>query len=242
MTNPSVKTIADGAIIFDRDYLDDFPVNFFDPDYWEGQGLVVEEATGRGTTLIVQFNEAQWVLRHYRRGGLFGRVVADSYLWTGARRTRCFREWRLLADLVELGLPVPRPVAARYVRKGQRYTADLITECIPNVETLASLLQRTTQLKEATWERIGSCVRQFHEAGVYHADLNAHNIMLSKEGMDVHIIDFDRGYFRPGQAWKQNNLDRLKRSLRKVAGFSERRFGGREWGWLLGGYGATSSP
>ncbi len=241
MTNPLVKAVSNGAIIFDRDYLDDFPSEYFDPDYWISQNLVTQEAVGRGTTLIVQFNDVRWVLRHYRRGGLFGRVVEDSYLWTGARRTRCFREWRLLADLMELQLPVPRPVAARFVRHGQRYTADLITECIPNVETLASLLQRKPEMGESTWERIGGCVGKFHEAGVYHADLNAHNIMLSKDGSDVHIIDFDRGYFRPGDQWKQKNLDRLKRSLRKVAGFSDQRFGGRQWGWLLGGYGAVSS-
>ena len=41
----------------------------------------------------------QWVLRHYYRGGPIGRLLDDQFLWLGEDRTRCFREWRLLARL-----------------------------------------------------------------------------------------------------------------------------------------------
>src|SRR4029453_11025308 len=58
----------------------------------------------------------RWVLRHYRRGGLIAKLSQDSYLWTGAARTRSFAEWRLLAELRRRGLRVPAPIAARYVR------------------------------------------------------------------------------------------------------------------------------
>lgn len=235
MISQRLEKSESGAILFDDANLQVFPERYFEADYWKQHDLVEAEASGRGSTLIVRMQEQRWVLRHYHRGGQLGKLVSDSYLWLGQRRTRCFREWQLLADLDALELPVPKPVAARYVKKGLRYTADLITQCIPGVVTLANLLQ-THPLSETTWENVGSCVRRFHEAGVYHADLNAHNIMLSTDGHRAHIIDFDRGYFRPGQGWKQDNLDRLKRSLVKVTKTRDRGFGGQEWQWLLGGY------
>ncbi|MEM7281476.1 MAG: 3-deoxy-D-manno-octulosonic acid kinase [Pseudomonadota bacterium] len=239
MISPRITTTSSGAIIFDEDRVSEFSAEYFDVAYWQSRDLIESQAYGRGSTLIVQFQQQSWVLRHYLRGGLFGKVVNDSYLWLGQRRTRCFREWRLLADLVELDLPVPKPVAARYIRRGRRYTADLITEKIPSVVTLASLISENGQLTPQIWEAVGRCVRRFHEAGVYHADLNAHNIMLEGNAQNVHIIDFDRGYFRPGDAWKQQNLDRLKRSLVKVAGSGKRDFGDGEWNHVLEGYNGT---
>ncbi len=70
-------------------------------------------------------------LRHYRRGGLMARLADDLYLWTGEERTRAFREWRLLRQLREWQLPVPRPIAAGYRRHGLAYRADLLTEELP---------------------------------------------------------------------------------------------------------------
>ncbi|MCH7834210.1 MAG: 3-deoxy-D-manno-octulosonic acid kinase, partial [Proteobacteria bacterium] len=39
----------------------------------------------------------QFVLRHFLRGGLIGKLVRDAYVWTGEDTTRSFLEWRLLA-------------------------------------------------------------------------------------------------------------------------------------------------
>ena len=58
------------------------------------------------------------VLRHFHRGGLVGRLNRDLYLRVGAPRCRAFREFDLLADMHVQGLPVPLPVAARYVPFG----------------------------------------------------------------------------------------------------------------------------
>ena len=57
----------------------------------------------------------------------------------GAARpeTRSFAEWYLTYHLHRAGLPVPAPIAARYVRHGLFYRADLITQRIENSESLA---------------------------------------------------------------------------------------------------------
>lgn len=188
---------------------------------------------GRGAAWIVpaRDGEGEWVLRHYRRGGLAARFSDDFYLWPGLTLTRPWREWQLLAELHALGLPVPRPVAARVTRAFLGYRGDLITRRIPAARSLAELI-RTGAVPP--WPEIGVCIHRFHSAGVWHADLNAHNVLVDRDG-SVWLIDFDRGERRrPGPGWQQANLERLQRSLRKL-GLE----GGKlqvAWGGLLGGY------
>lgn len=188
-------------------------------------------AGGRGAAWIVpDADGGEWVLRHYRRGGLPAKFVADIYLWTGLEYTRPWREWRLLAEMHALGLPVPRPVAARVVRSGIGYRGDLVTRRVPLALSLAELLANDT-IASTSWEAVGACIRRFHEAGVWHADLNAHNILMDGTG-GVWLIDFDRGEWRSGDtAWKQQNLARLRRSLRKL-GYGD----AQDWRALQQGY------
>ena len=47
---------------------------------------------------------------------MVARLFGDRYLFTGEQRTRSAREFRLLAELSRRGLPVPAPIASRYVR------------------------------------------------------------------------------------------------------------------------------
>jgi 3-deoxy-D-manno-octulosonic acid kinase len=182
---------------------------------------------------------ARWVLRHYRRGGLAAKVLSDSYLWTGAERTRCFREWRLLAELYRRGLPVPAPVAARYERLGFMYRADLITQELPESQTLTQRLAQGPASQEL-WNAIGRTIARFHAQGVQHADLNAHNILLAADG-SVFVLDFDRGRLRERGPWEEQVLARLRRSLEKVtASGPADAFGEKQWRWLLEGPGSLA--
>jgi 3-deoxy-D-manno-octulosonic acid kinase len=66
------------------------------------------------------------------------------------------------------------------------------------------------------WSRIGDTLGRFHREGVFHADLNAHNVLLDADEA-VWLIDFDRGALRAsGTEWKRANLSRLFRSLQKI--------------------------
>src|SRR5690606_15004626 len=128
----------------------------------------------------------------------------DGFLWPGESHTRCFREWRLLRHMMMLGLPVPRPVAARYHRRGIIYTQDLITVRIPDVEPLSTRLARKKAERE-TWTAVGACVARFHAAGVWHADLTAHNLQIDT-GDRIFLLDFDRGRLRAeGGRWRRQN-------------------------------------
>ena len=61
---------------------------------------------------------------------------------------------------------------------------------------------------------------RFHRAGVWHADLNAHNILVAES--QLYLIDFDRGERRPpDETWRIANLQRLRRSLVKLGAMAE---------------------
>lgn len=183
----------------------------FSTTYWHRQGAVVGEAPGRGTSLFVQAGTQQWVLRHYRRGGLIGRINRARYLWTGLERTRAFRELRLTAELHARSLPVPPPVAACVWRSGLSYQAALITQRLAGSRALA---ERLIDADPELLERVGTTVARFHAAGLDHVDLNARNLLVDAEDR-VWLIDLDRCRLRRPGAWQAANLDRLARSLAK---------------------------
>lgn len=236
----AVTTVSDGgAILYDADLLGKIDASFFDPAAWRADGRLVGEARGRGTTWFVRHESGELALRHYRRGGLLGPWLGDRYLWLGLNRTRAFREWRLLAELHARGLPVPQPVAARVRRRGLRYHADLVTRRIPAAASLAERLRREA-LARGTWDAIGDCLARFHAAGLWHADLNAHNILL--DGRRVFLLDLDRGRLRKPGSWRLDNLARLERSLDKLARApGPFHFAAADWAALLAGYEAASS-
>ncbi|MCK4710290.1 MAG: 3-deoxy-D-manno-octulosonic acid kinase [Gammaproteobacteria bacterium] len=169
---------------------------------------------GRAEVVYFHLEDQNFVLKHYYRGGLVASISKDQYFGFDIEKTRAFREWRLLKKMHALGLPVPEAVAARVVKSLFSYRADLITREIEKVKTLAELLT-VKAIDTQMWEKIGACIKLFHQHDIYHADLNARNILLTMEE-DIFLIDFDNSCFRNGaDTWKMANLKRLKRSLLK---------------------------
>jgi 3-deoxy-D-manno-octulosonic acid kinase len=242
------KDLTGGAMLYDASRSGNVTAAWFDAGYWRERGEIEGEAQGRGTAQLIRSGDRRYVLRHYRRGGLVARVMQDRYLWRGEQETRAFREWQLLYHLHRAGLPVPAPVAARYRREGLFYTADLITERLMDSVSLASLL-RTRGIPILGWITIGRCLRTFHDLGVCHADLNAHNILLVGDD-SVYLLDFDRGRLMKPGLWCDGNLVRLRRSLEKITyQLPPENFSEADWHGLLDGYrqsgghpGASAAP
>jgi 3-deoxy-D-manno-octulosonic acid kinase len=233
-TQAQIQATPDGAILFDAGAAAQAA---FDPEWFEpAPGRATAVNGGRGGALYIDAPFGRSVLRHYRRGGMVARMLGDRYLWTGAERTRGFAEFRLLTTLREHKLPVPAPVAARYRRNGLHYSADLITRRIEGATTLAELLAQE-KLDAAVAARVGTAIANFHAHGAYHADLNAHNVLLNETA--VWLIDFDRGELRkPAREWRLANLARLQRSLVKLgaARDGEVAFEYSLWSPLMGAY------
>ncbi len=213
--------------VYDAGLGPDYDPTWFDRGFWQQHGAPLDSTQERGSVLRLDRGTRSWVLRHYHRGGFVARFVDDRYVWTGWERTRSIREWRLLARLHGAGLPVPRPVAARAVRLGPVYRADIVTEYLPATHSLAAYLDDGDAHPEH-WAAIGRTIRRFHDAGVDHPDLNAHNILLDEAG-GVFLVDFDKARHRAAGAWAENGVARLERSLGKVARERGRRFDAAGW-------------
>ena len=237
--NPVILNQQHHHVLFDSDSLNGIVPQWFTPEYWQGQAHIQAVSTGRGRAWFIESAAESMVLRHYQRGGIVAGLLGDRYLWLGLSRTRAWREWRLMAQLFERGLPVPRPLAAHVVRHGPFYRADLLTQTIANSQSLSHRL-RLASLEPGVWMTIGQVVRHFHAANVYHADLNAHNILLD-EAQRIYLIDFDKGKLmdRATDAglWQQANLQRLLRSLHKLRQQdSALHFSDSDWQAFLRGY------
>lgn len=225
---------GEGAVLCSAAAGVDATVAWFEPRYWIARGAAQGRLAGRGQTTLFEHDGRRYVLRHYRRGGLVARFNADRFLWTSEMRSRPVRELTLNLKLHAAGLPVPLPVAARYEREGLLYRADLITEYLADTRTLAASLAEG-EVGLQVWAAIGRCIRRFHDHGLWHADLNAHNILL--RGDEVLLVDFDRCARRPPGLWRDANLARLRRSLDKLEDArSQRRFDEAQWHCLLAAY------
>ena len=230
--NARILKVGQRHILYDAALIEHPDEALFSPDLSETQ---LKTAEGRGEAKFFEYQGLRLVLKHYHRGGMIARLTNDRYVRCRLDYTRSFKEWNLLSQLQTLMFPAPVPVAASVIKTGLFYQADLVTKEIPNVETLADLLIEN-ELSQKIWRDVGSCIRRFHDHNVYHADLNARNILVGEDS--IHLIDFDKGTVRYlGDAWKASNLTRLKRSLlkfkSKTAGFN---FTEDNWKSLLAGY------
>jgi len=212
-----------------------FNQRVFDDDWLGAQDYIVNSPTaGRGASLFLNIDNADLVLRHYRRGGMVRNISEQSYIWQGLQRTRAWREFAVLGTLELLGLPSPKPYACQVKHHGVAYTATLITYYLAGV-TLAEQVC-TEPVADTQWQNIGKCIRRFHDAGVDHADLNAHNILI--DAYSVALIDFDRAVINSSFSKNrfEKNLKRLKRSLNKIDSSGPAFYNEDCWASLMTGY------
>lgn len=231
-------TVGKSHIWHDGDLLDPFDARIFDPGHLRRTGTLTGTSTGRNQAFFLRHQGHEMVLRHFWRGGLVGRINPDLYLRQRVANSRAMREAVLLDWMRGQGLPVPRPVAARYCAAGLFYRADIITLRLPDTRTLAEMLRKQPLTPDA-WAGTGTVIARFHDAGVYHSDLNCRNILLDDAGA-VWLIDFDKCERRDPGRWMRDNLDRLQRSFAKekakVPGLHWQQ---DDWQALLAGYHAA---
>lgn len=171
-----------------------------------------QKAGGRGQAIIFRRGGREYVLRHYFRGGLWGKLSRDLFTSFMPHSHRAFDELNLLLSMYNEGLPVPQPIASRetgclFIRQ------DIVVERVL-AKDLSKIIS-TRYLTKDEMIRLGSTLRRFFDAGVMHTDLNIRNILLSESGK-FYLIDFDK-CFRKHMGYEQRNnvLSRLKRSFLK---------------------------
>lgn len=223
------------VIWFDPDLISsDIVTQAFDINYWKSKNKVIGKAQGRGTTWFIKTESIDVALRHYFRGGLIGKYIADSFLFTSWKKTRCFQEISILSVLVKNNVNVPKPVAAKASRKGLFYRSDIMVEKINNSIDLCHLLTQQ-EVSTEIYKNIGLEIKKMHQAGVNHTDLNIHNILIDNNAK-VWIIDFDKCSISPGHKWKSGNIARLYRSFKKELTNKNIHFQESNWEYLLKAY------
>lgn len=205
----------------------------FNAPFWHLKQAVTGTSGGRNTVWFVNPalvlnnpSQEQWVLRHYYRGGLPGKFVRKSFIFTGLEQTRAVAEFELLKTMQGLKLPVPKPIGAYVLNKGLTYQASILLARIEGSVDLGRLLLKQA-LSPSQWQQVGATIKRFHLAGVFHSDLNCKNVLWRENDSSAHLIDFDRCYIKAqnieqnlhrdafAKSWQGKNLARLQRSFVK---------------------------
>ncbi len=206
------------------------------------------ELRGRGVVRAVPapagVNDERWVVRRYLRGGWAASVLHDRYLRRGTPRTEI--EARASDAARERGVPTPEVQAGVTYSAGPLwYRADLVTSFVPHSVDLAGLLfenqppardhMPTVDDKVQALALAGRLARCLSEAGVYHADLNAKNILIMQtpDGIDAQVLDLDRARVLDDTAPLAPMAARLTRSLRKFETTTGVVLGERGWSAFL---------
>ena len=160
------------------------------------------------------------IVRRYSHGGLFGLITQNLYLFG----SRSFRELTLTEEIRSCGIPTIEPIGAIHqLIQFPFYRPYLLSLEVPRALNLIQYLEKigphpspaTLSQKRNIIRSAGILLRQFHEFGFFHGDLQLKNILLS--GEKLLLIDFDRSYRKPSLSMreKMKNLLRLNRSAEK---------------------------
>ena len=160
------------------------------------------------------------VFRRYSHGGLLRAVTGNLYLF-GARS---FRELALTEEIRSCGIPTIPSIGAIHHRIFfPFYQAYFLSLEVPRAMDLIQYFQemvappsrKNLSLKRKTIRSAGLLIRQFHQAGFFHGDLQLKNILIA--GDQLLLIDFDHSYRKPALSIQERmkNLLRLNRSVEK---------------------------
>jgi 3-deoxy-D-manno-octulosonic acid kinase len=164
-----------------------------------------------GTELFARMN---------RRGGLIRRFLSDLYVGTGGRP---IRELAVAVEARCRGVLVPEPIGAivewvgplvyRSILLTRRLTGLTLWEFVRTDDDAVVKTHVTIQVRQA--------IDTMHQRGLFHADLNLHNLFITKarESFAVAILDLDKAqlFDHPLRPWmRARNFARLRQSARKL--------------------------
>ena len=177
----------------------------------DGAGCVpAATGGGRGALMRFQYEQGWGVVRRYLRGGVARHFVKEAHVLVN----RPLRELRILAYLFQSGTAVPEPLGVCWDRRGLLVRGALATHEVEAVTLLESLAQADVERSDVLG-RCGELVREMHDQGVSHADLQVRNILVGPERL--YLVDFDgaRRVKRLSSVERARNLFRLQRSIEK---------------------------
>jgi len=195
----------------------------FGPD--SDGAMALGDAVGRTALGELQAGAETYLVRRFSHGGLLR--------WLSGARfrdpKRPFEELRLSRALDLAGVRTPRVIAARAQRVGFWWELALVTSCVEGSTDIgrwiAELRQgaRSRRGTSRVMSAFGRLVRELHEVGFRHADLQPNNVLVEEPLPEageprLWILDLDRSV----QAEQLGPGDR-RANLGRLARFVERR-------------------
>ena len=159
-------------------------------------------------------------IRYARRGGLMRFIANDWYL---GLTPRPFRELAVAAEARRRGIALAEPLGAIVQQRLPGiYRGAFLTRALHGM-TLWQFMQTDDdpQVRMHVAAQARQVVDFAHQKGLFHADLNLHNIFVSaaRESFSVALLDFDKARIYAGAlspSLRANNLHRLRRSIGKL--------------------------
>ena len=140
------------------------------------------------TASIIAGPRRRLFLKRYKIRGLAEQL---KYL---AVPSKARKEWQMARQALRKGIPTPMPLAMAERRTG-RFLQDafLITQAIVPSSPLIELVPDGKQ--KALLSRAARLIREAHEAGFFHQDLHAGNILVGEKDNKLYLIDLHRSRF-----------------------------------------------
>jgi 3-deoxy-D-manno-octulosonic acid kinase len=159
-------------------------------------------------------------VRRARRGGVMRLLNRDIYFgW----RPRPLRELATAAEAMRRAIPIAEPLGALIEPLALGfYRGAMITRALAGM-TLWEFLQTDDDayVRSHVLEQARRAISTMHRGGLFHADLNLHNLLVTRlgESFAIAILDLDQARLyppplKPKLCWQ--NLRRLVRSARKL--------------------------
>ena len=208
------------------------------PERWSALLAGAAEGAGRGGTAVLRLEERRPVrIKRLLRGG-----------WTRSLRRDRFPRGRLDDNLAiplearRRGVPTPAPVALLARPAGGGWEGWMAVEEIEGGVDLSRLCSADPVPGREPLRVCLQAVRQMHDAGVEHRDLNLGNLLWrdAPSGAEAWVLDLDRARLHPGGlsvTLRARGLRRLERSHAKLCHTLERDGAGdrRDWPALYAG-------
>jgi hypothetical protein len=164
-----------------------------------------------GTELFARIN---------RRGGLMRLVLKDLYFGV---RTRPLRELAVAAEACRRGIPVAEPIGAMV-----EWVAPIVYRSVFLSRALTGMtlweflrVDDDAIVRAHIIEQARQTLDTMHRLGLFHADLNLHNLFVtqSRESFAVAILDLDKARLFKASVparIRVRNLERLRQSALKL--------------------------
>lgn len=158
-------------------------------------------------------------VRRSMRGGLM-RVMGDLYLGFVPRMVY---ELNVISEARNRGVSVPEPMGAIVERVSPAiYRGAVLTKAIPGMTMWEFVKIETDPRSLSHVVRMARyAIDTMHEQGLFHDDLNLHNLYVSMagDGFTVVILDFDKARISSHEVsrlQRRRNLKRLAQSIHKL--------------------------